>query len=552
MSAVLQNLPPTDSAATVPAGLAVSAREPGQERLLTPDALSFLAGLHRAFEAARQDRLVARRQRQAAFDAGALPDFRSDTAAIRNGDWRVGPIPQALLDRRVEITGPVDPKMVINALNSGAQCYMADFEDSTSPTWRNLLTGQHALRRAVAGTLDWMAPDGGRHYTLKPQDEQAVLIVRPRGWHLLERHVLIDGEPVSGALFDFGLFMFHNAERLVEQGSGPYFYLPKIESHLEARLWDHVFNEAETRLNLPRGTIKATVLIETLPAAFEMDEILYELRDHAAGLNCGRWDYIFSAIKKLRRHDFVLADRAKVTMTSPFLRSYCELLVKTCHRRGAHAMGGMAAQIPIKGDAEANDAAMAKVRADKEREATQGFDGTWVAHPGLVPIAKDVFDRLMPGPNQLDKNREDVSVKARDLLALEPAGPITEAGLRTNVNVALQYIGSWLAGNGCVPINHLMEDAATAEISRSQVWQWIRSPRGVLDDGRKVTIELFRKILEEELRRVSSQPGAASLRYDEAAWLLDRLVSNDEFMDFLTEPAYDLVAGVREVTAIGV
>ena len=512
------------------------------DRILTPQAIGFVAHLHRKYEQRRRDLMKARAERQARLDAGETFGFLPETRSIRESEWKVAPTPKDLQDRRVEITGPVERKMVINALNSGASTFMADFEDSCTPSWENLIRGQINLRQAVDRTITFQSAEG-KSYRLN--DKTAVLIVRPRGWHLLERHVLIDGDPVSGALFDFGLFMFHNAERLVEQGTGPYFYLPKIESHLEARLWDHVFNEAEARLNLPRGTIKATVLIETLPAAFEMDEILYELRDHAAGLNCGRWDYIFSAIKKLRKHDFVLADRAKVTMTSPFLKSYCELLVKTCHRRGAHAMGGMAAQIPIKGDAEANDAAMAKVRADKEREATQGFDGTWVAHPGLVPVAKEVFDRLMPGPNQLDKRRDDVSVKARDLLALEPAGPITEPGLRTNVNVSLQYIGSWLAGNGCVPINHLMEDAATAEISRSQIWQWIRSPKGVLEDGRKVTLELFRQILEEELRRVSSQPGASAFRYDEAAWLLDRLVSNDEFMDFLTEPAYELVAGVQ-------
>ncbi|HET7731762.1 MAG TPA: malate synthase A, partial [Usitatibacter sp.] len=387
--------------------------------------------------------------------------------------------------------------------------------------------------------IGFKSPEG-KEYRLN--EKVATLIVRPRGWHLLERHVLIDGEPVSASLFDFGLFFFHNAERLVAAGSGPYFYLPKIECHLEARLWDHVFNEAEARMNLPRGTIKATVLIETLPAAFEMDEILYELRDHAAGLNCGRWDYIFSCIKKLRRHDFVFADRSQVTMTSPFLRAYCQLLVKTCHRRGAHAMGGMAAQIPIKGDAAANDAAMAKVVADKEREANDGFDGTWVAHPGLVPVAKGVFDRIMPGPNQLSKKREDVQVKAADLLQFAPEGPITEAGLRTNISVSLQYIGSWLEGNGCVPINNLMEDAATAEISRSQVWQWIRSRKGVLDDGRKVTLELFRVLLKDELRALSGKPGAGERKLDEAAWLLDQLVARDEFLDFLTEPAYELVA----------
>ena len=524
-------------------GLQIPPHQPNlYDRILTPQAIGFVAHLHRKYEQRRRDLMKARAERQARLDAGETFGFLPETRSIRESEWKVGPVPADLQDRRVEITGPVERKMVINALNSGASTFMADFEDSCTPTWDNMIRGQINLRQAVDRTISFTSPEGKSY---KLNDKTAVLIVRPRGWHLLERHVLVDGDPVAGALFDFGLFMFHNAERLVEQGTGPYFYLAKIESHLEARLWDHVFNEAETRLNLPRGTIKATVLIETLPAAFEMDEILYELRDHAAGLNCGRWDYIFSAIKKLRRHDFVLADRAKVTMTSPFLKSYCELLVKTCHRRGAHAMGGMAAQIPIKGDTEANDAAMAKVLADKEREATQGFDGTWVAHPGLVPVAREVFDRLMPGPNQLDRKREDVCVKASQLLQLEPQGPITEAGLRTNVNVALQYIGSWLAGNGCVPINHLMEDAATAEISRSQIWQWVRSPKGWLDDGRKVTLELFREVLGEELRRVQGEPGASQFRYDDAAWLLDRLVSEDAFIDFLTEPAYELVAALH-------
>jgi malate synthase len=401
----------------------------------------------------------------------------------------------------------------------------------------------------VDRTIGFKSPEG-KCYQLN--DKTATLIVRPRGWHLVERHVLIDGDPVSASLFDFGLFFFHNAERLVERGSGPYFYLPKIEGHLEARLWDHVFNEAECRMNLPRGTIKATVLIETLPAAFEMDEILYELRDHSAGLNCGRWDYIFSCIKKLRHADFVFADRGLVTMTSPFLRAYCQLLVKTCHKRNAHAMGGMAAQIPIRNDPTANAAAIAKVVADKEREANDGFDGTWVAHPGLVGVAKEVFDRIMPQENQVDRKREDVSVKAQELLAFAPEGPITEEGLRTNINVSLQYIGSWLSGQGCVPINNLMEDAATAEISRSQIWQWIRSAKGVLQDGRKVTIELFRGMLREELTRVCAMPGSSGFKFDEAAWLLDRLVSNDEFEDFLTQPAYDMVSQVSAVQQLAV
>jgi malate synthase len=508
------------------------------DRILTPQAMGFVAHLHRKYEQRRRDLMKARADRQARLDAGETFGFLPETRSIRESAWTVAPVPADLQDRRVEITGPVERKMVINALNSGASTFMADFEDSATPTWENMIQGQINLRQAVDRSIGFKSPEG-KCYSLN--EKTATLIVRPRGWHLLERHVLIDGDPVSASLFDFGLYFFHNAEKLVAHGTGPYFYLPKIESHLEARLWDHVFNEAECRMNLPRGTIKATVLIETLPAAFEMDEILYELREHSAGLNCGRWDYIFSCIKKLRRHDVVFADRAQVTMTSPFLRAYCQLLVKTCHRRGAHAMGGMAAQIPIKNDPAANEAAMAKVVADKEREANDGFDGTWVAHPGLVPVAKAVFDRIMPTPNQLSKKREDVCVKASDLLAFAPDHPITEAGLRTNINVSLQYIGSWLEGNGCVPINHLMEDAATAEISRSQIWQWIRSPRGKLEDGRKVTVELFRVLLKDELRTLSGQPGAAGRKFEEAAWLLDRLVSRDDFVEFLTEPAYELI-----------
>ena len=511
----------------------------GGDRILTPAALAFVAHLHRRFEARRRERMAARAERQARLDAGETFGFLPETRAIREGDWTVAPVPRDLRDRRVEITGPTDRKMVINALNSGASTFMADFEDSLTPTWENVVGGQANLRQAVERTLGFTSPEG-KVYTLA--EKTATLIVRPRGWHLLEPHMLVDGEPVAGALFDFGLFFFHNAKRLLANGSGPYFYLPKLEGHLEARLWDEVFTEAEERLDIPHGTIKATVLIETLPAAFEMDEILHELRDHAAGLNCGRWDYIFSCIKKLRKHDFVLADRALVTMTSPFLRAYCRLLVKTCHRREAHAMGGMAAQIPIKGDAAANAAAMAKVVADKEREANDGFDGTWVAHPGLVPVAKEVFDRIMPQANQVARKREDVRVEAKELLDFQPQAPITEQGVRTNIAVSLQYIGSWLGGQGCVPINHLMEDAATAEISRSQLWQWVRSPRGVLQDGRKVTLEMFRVMLAEELRKVTAVPGAFGMKYDEAAWLLDRLVSGDEFADFLTEPAYEIVS----------
>jgi len=515
------------------------------DAILSPGAVAFVAHLARKFEDRRRALMRARDARQAWLDNGETFRFLDETRSVRESDWTVAPVPADMQDRRVEITGPVERKMVINALNSGASTFMADFEDSCTPTWDNLIQGQVNLREAVDRTITLKTPEGKAY---KLNEKTATLIVRPRGWHLLESHMLVDDEPVSGALFDFALFFFHNAKRLIANGSGPYFYLPKMESHLEARLWNEVFTEAEARLGVPHGTIKATVLIETLPAAFEMDEILYELRDHSAGLNCGRWDYIFSCIKKLHAHDFVLADRAQVTMTSPFLRAYCQLLVKTCHRRNAHAMGGMAAQIPIKNDAAAHEAAMAKVTADKEREATDGFDGTWVAHPGLVPVAKAVFDRVMPAPNQVGKKREDVKVKAEDLLAFAPETPITEAGVRTNINVSLQYIGSWIGGNGCVPINNLMEDAATAEISRSQLWQWIRSPKGVLDDGRKVTMEMFRTMLGEELRKVSSLPGASGFRYDEAAWLLERLVASDEFMDFLTEPAYELIA--REQVAI--
>ena len=527
-------------------GIQLPAGQPkAYDAILTPEAVGFVAHLARRFEDRRRALMRARDERQARLNDGEAFGFLEETRSVRESGWTVAPVPADMQDRRVEITGPVERKMVINALNSGASTFMADFEDSCTPTWDNMIQGQVNLREAVARTITLTTPEG-RTYELN--EKTATLIVRPRGWHLVERHVLVDGEPVSGALFDFALFFFHNAKRLIANGSGPYFYLPKMESHLEARLWNDVFTEAEAHLGVSHGTIKATVLIETLPAAFEMDEILYELREHSAGLNCGRWDYIFSCIKKLQARDFVFADRAQVTMTSPFLRAYCQLLVKTCHRRNAHAMGGMAAQIPIKNDAAANEAAMAKVTADKEREATDGFDGTWVAHPGLVPVAKAVFDRLMPGPNQVGKKREDVKVRAEDLLAFAPETPITEAGVRTNINVSLQYIGSWIGGNGCVPINNLMEDAATAEISRSQLWQWIRSPKGVLDDGRKVTMEMFRTMLGEELRKVSSLPGASGFRYDEAAWLLERLVASDEFMDFLTEPAYELIA--RERVAI--
>ncbi|HXH02143.1 MAG TPA: malate synthase A [Candidatus Competibacteraceae bacterium] len=513
---------------------------PEYRTILTPEAVAFVAELERRFGATRLALLERRVERQRALDAGQLPDFLSETAEIRRSAWRVGPIPADLQDRRVEITGPVDRKMIINALNSGARVFMADFEDSSTPTWPNMLDGQLNLRDAVNRTITF--EQGDKQYRLN--DKIATLMVRPRGWHLPERHVRVDGRVMSGALFDFGLYFFHNAKQAISNGSGPYFYLPKLESYLEARLWNDVFNHAQDVLGLPRGTIKATVLIETITAAFEMDEILYELREHIVGLNCGRWDYIFSFIKKLRAHpQFVLPERGQVTMTTHFLRSYSQLLIKTCHRRGAFAMGGMAAQIPIKNDTEANAAALAKVRADKEREAGDGHDGTWVAHPGLVPVAMEVFDRFMPGPNQLDKLREDVQVGAADLLAV-PAGSITEAGLRNNINVAVQYMEAWLGGLGCVPIHNLMEDAATAEISRAQIWQWIRHPNGVLEDGRKVTVELFRQLLAEELESIRREVGEEryrSGRFPLAAELLDRISTSEEFADFLTLVAYDYV-----------
>jgi len=452
-------------------------------------------------------------------------------------------VPQDLQDRRVEITGPTDRKMVINALNCGANVFMADFEDSNSPTWENMIEGQINLRDAVCRSIEFTSAEGKR-YELNAKT--ATLMVRPRGWHLVESHVLVDGEPVSASIFDFALYFYHNAKTLLARNTGPYFYLPKLESHLEARLWNEVFVSAQRELGIPQGTIKATVLIETVLAAFEMDEILYELREHNAGLNIGRWDYIFSCIKKFRsRRDFCLADRAQVTMTAPFLRAYALLLIRTCHRRNAYAMGGMAAQIPIKSDPAANEAAIEKVRADKIREATDGCDGTWVAHPGLVPVAKAVFDQYMPASNQLQRKRNDVTVTARDLLDFQPGKPITEAGLRNNISVGIQYIGAWLAGNGCVPVFNLMEDAATAEISRSQIWQWIRSPKGVLEDGRKVTKELFRKLLPEELAKVRALLGAdgwAAGRYDAAAQLFDQLITADEYVEFLTLPGYPLLA----------
>ena len=516
-----------------PAGVQISAPiSPAFAQILTPEALSFVAKLHRQFEARRQELLARRAARQKEFDAGKLPDFLPETKQVREGDWKIAAQPKDLLDRRVEITGPTDRKMVINALNCGASTFMADFEDANCPTWFNMVDGQVNLRDAVRRTIT--LEQNGKSYKLN--DRTAVLIPRPRGWHLDEKHVTVDGKAVSGGIFDFALYFFHNAKELLARGSGPYFYLPKMESHLEARLWNDIFTLAQKELGIAHGTIRATCLIETVVAAFEMDEFLWELRDHSSGLNIGRWDYIFSCIKKFRSNkDFCLADRGQVTMTAPFMRSYALLLVKTCHKRGAPAMGGMAAQIPIKNDPAANEAALEKVRQDKLREVTDGCDGTWVAHPALVPVAKAVFDQHMPQPNQYGKQRPDVSVAAKDLLAFQPSSPITEAGLRNNISVGIQYLGAWLAGNGCVPVFNLMEDAATAEISRSQIWQWIRSPKGVLADGRKVTVELFRGLLAEELRKAKA--AGAEGKLDEAAALFDQITSGD-YVEFLTLPAY--------------
>jgi malate synthase len=515
---------------------------PEYAEILTPEAVAFAAKLQRAFGGRRAELLARRQQRQAELDAGKLPDFLAETRAVRDGDWTCAPVPADIQDRRTEITGPVDRKMIINALNSGAKVFMADFEDANTPKWDNNIQGHINLRDAIRRRIDYVSPEGKAY---KLNDKVATLFVRARGWHLPEKHVLVDGAPMSGGIFDFALYFFHNAKELVARGTGPYFYLPKMESHLEARLWNDIFVMAQDELKVPRGTIKATVLIETILAAYEMDEILYELREHSAGLNCGRWDYIFSCIKKFRNNrDFCLADRALVTMTTHFMRSYAELCVKTCHRRNIHAMGGMAAQIPVKNDEAANAEAFAKVKADKEREATIGHDGTWVAHPGLVPVALEAFDRLMPGPNQIQtKKRADVNVTAADLVKFEPEQPITEKGVRLNVNVAIQYIGAWLAGQGAVPIFNLMEDAATAEISRSQVWQWIRSPKGVLDDGRKVTKDMVAAMIPEEMAKIRELLGPAfgEGRYDEAAKIFADLVNNDTFVEFLTLPAYERI-----------
>ena len=524
---------------TAPAGVDIRGEAAAYADILTPEALAFVVALQRRFNARRLDLLAARQARKARLEAGELPTFLPETRCIRESDWQVAPVPADLQDRRVEITGPVDRKMIINALNSGAKVFMADFEDANAPSWTNCLDGQRNLREAVNRTLTFEDPVKGKFYQLNPVT--ATLMVRPRGWHLEEKHLYVDGQPMSGSLFDFGLYFFHNAINLISRGSGPYFYLPKLESHLEARLWNDVFLFAQSWVGLPMGTIKATVLIETILASFELDEILYELRDHSAGLNCGRWDYIFSFIKRLgHRPEYLMPDRAQVTMTAPFMEAYSSLVIKTCHRRGIHAMGGMAAQIPIKSDPEANAQALAKVAADKKREAKAGHDGTWVAHPGLVPVALEQFDHYMPGPHQIAKRRDDVQVTAADLIA-PLRGTITEAGLRTNIDVGIRYLASWLCGNGCVPIYHLMEDAATAEISRTQVWQWLHHDGATLDDGRPITMALYRDIFADQLDRLRADLGDAAYengRFPLAAELFDRLVTQDTLEEFLTLGAY--------------
>jgi malate synthase len=509
--------------------------------IVTPAALDFLAGLHRKFDKRRKELMQRRADRQHRFDAGELPDFLPDTKAIREQGWKIGPVPKDLRDRRVEITGPVDRKMVVNALNSGAEVYMADFEDACSPSWENLIEGQMNLKDRWEGKLAFTDPTNKKSYKLN--DKVATLIVRPRGWHLTEDHVTIDGEPISGSLFDFGLYFFHNARRLVGADSGPYFYIAKIESQLEARLWNDVFEYAQQQFKMPTGTIKATVLIETLPAAFEMDEILYEMRDHILGLNAGRWDYIFSFIKRLGKNPrFLTPDRSVMTMDKAFLSAYAQLLIRTCHRRGAYAMGGMAAQIPVKGNDKANEEAFKKVRADKEREAGSGNDGTWVAHPDLVPVAEEVFNRMMPKANQLDVLRDDVKA-SRDKLLEVHEGDRTEAGLRLNIRVGIQYIEAWLKGRGAVPLYNLMEDAATAEISRMQVWQWLYHG-ATLKDGRVVTADLFEKVLDDEMKKLRQALGPTNYgsgRFDEAIEIFKNMSLSMDVEEFLTIPAYELI-----------
>jgi malate synthase len=521
----------------LPAGLQINAPIlPGFESILTSDALELVAKLHRAFEPRRKELLAARAERVKRLDAGERPDFLAETKAIRDGDWSIAPLPKALHCRRVEITGPVEAKMVINAFNSGADSYMTDFEDSNSPKWSNQIQGQINLYKAIRRTLTF----GSKGKTYKLNEKIATLQVRPRGWHLDEKHVTVDGQRVSGGIFDFALFFFHNAFEQIGRGAGPFFYLPKMESHLEARLWNDIFVMAQKELGIPQGTIKATVLIETILAAFEMDEILYELREHSAGLNAGRWDYIFSAIKKFKNDpDFCLADRKQVTMTAPFMRAYGLLLLKTCHKRGAPAIGGMSALIPIKDDPEKNAIAMAGIIKDKRRDANDGYDGGWVAHPGLVEMAmKEFVEVLGDRPNQIERQKPYTHITAGQLLEFRPEQPITEAGLRMNINVGIYYLSSWLDGNGCVPIFNLMEDAATAEISRSQVWQWIRSPKGVLEDGRKVTADMVRAMLAEELTGIK-EAGYQGSSIDRAAQIFEQMSTQEEFAEFLTLPLYE-------------
>jgi malate synthase len=536
------------TSADLPGVQILGARDKQTDEILTPEALKFVVELERRFGPRRRELLAKRVERQARLDAGERPNFLPETADIRKADWKVSPLPADLLDRRVEITGPVDRKMIINALNSGASVFMADFEDSNTPTWSNVIEGQANLRDAVRRTITYTDPASQKSYKLNPTI--AVLLVRPRGWHLPEKHVIVDGQIMSGSLFDFGLYFFHNAKELLSRGTGPYFYLPKMESHLEARLWNDVFNFSEDTLGIKRGSIKGTVLIETILATFEMDEILYELREHSSGLNCGRWDYIFSFIKKFANDPkAILPDRGRVTMTSHFMRSYSLLLIKTCHRREVHAMGGMSAYIPNKRDVALNQTAMDAVKADKEREASDGHDGTWVAHPGLVALAKEQFDKYMPTPNQIFRKLENVQVTAADLIEV-PKAEITEAGVRQNIAVGIGYLESWLRGIGCVPLFNLMEDAATAEISRAQLWQWVHQ-HAKLNDGREITLDLCMKTIDEELAKMQQLVGDAQFRagrYQEAASILRDLIKSPKFIEFLTLPAYDKLEESKQAT----
>jgi malate synthase len=528
----------------LPAGIKITAPlHPGYESVLTPEALELIVKLHRAFEPRRRELLAARAQRQVRIDASEKPDFLPETRHVREGDWKIAPLPEALVCRRVEITGPVEAKMIINAFNSGADSYMADFEDSNSPKWENQIEGQINLYRAIRRELRY-TNETGKEYRLN--DKIATLQIRPRGWHLDEKHVLVDGERVSGGIFDFALAFFHNAREQVKRGAGPFYYLPKLESHLEARLWNDIFNLAQDHIGMERGTIKATVLIETILAAFEMEEILFELREHSAGLNAGRWDYIFSCIKKFRKNqDFCLADRRLITMETPFMRAYALALVQACHKRGAPAIGGMSALIPIKSDPVANEKALEGVRHDKRRDATDGYDGGWVAHPGLVDIAMEEFVKVLGDkPNQWAKQVSGV-FGPKDWLDFRPEQPITEAGLRNNINVGIHYLGSWLAGNGCVPIHNLMEDAATAEIARSQVWQWVVSPKGKLEDGRRITADRVRSLIGEEsakVKAVVSAQGESTTTYDQAAKIFADMSLASEYPEFLTLPLYEAMA----------